>query len=283
MRYSLLSRFQGGFLGSQIGLSNEPFLWSQVGMATAESLIATQRLTFDWLHSEPPLLQATHTASSSEAALATFPVCFYFHDSLSLLRNNLEAAAAVWLRPSASLEDLLTWGYTLALILREQLDPRLGPDVLRKGVLLQLGRYVGAHTLLEQLATSDGGESVKSPSGRSREAELTVALDCFLTTPEDFRLCVQRSASKSGSSLMLTRALAGSLAGTYNSLGGIPSRWRYLGAQRPATQNSLALAKRLFAAWSGVDAAHEASETAAIASAQTIQRRATLKILSQEE
>ena len=278
MRYSLLSRFQGGSLGSLIGetraTQNQNLsVWSQIAIETTEKLIQSGQLTSaDWQQ----LNQINRTATSSETALATLPVILFFHESPSLLAKQLQQAAEVWLHPSASPTELSVWGTAIALALRERLQPAQFVSQL-----LQSLKTVES-PLVQQLEEIQGfidhGIGL-SQICQSRYSPLLKAFYCFGFTPEDFRLSVERAAQSDEAPL--TTALTGALAGVYNSLSGIPLRWR-LSDRHPAISHSLQQSQRLFDNWSGAYAPEAIPTTAAIASVLVMQKRSSLKIISQE-
>lgn len=122
MRYSLLSRYQGGLVGSLVGeiLASKAklgsvSLWSQIAISTGENLTAFRSYSqAGVMASEKPWLLARQTANSSEAALATLPIVLFFHESPSLLQEQLQQAASQWLHPTEAIEDVLAWGQAIS-------------------------------------------------------------------------------------------------------------------------------------------------------------------------
>mgnify|MGYP006266887397 CR=1 FL=1 len=301
MRYSLLSRFQGGLVGSQIGeiLANyyqgrgeslSP--WSQMGIFTTEQLIRSGKLTDkDWERIEKRregFQDLKDSASSSQTALASLPLAVFFHESHHLLTEKLRQAADLWQHPADPWEDVLLWGYAIALALKEKLEPQrfiaqLLADLAtpRTPLVQQLEQVQGF------LARGTGLEQVVAQLSRqyppSRTA-IALAFYCFGHAPEDFRLCVTRAA-RCGCQPEITAALTGALAGVHNSLSGIPARWRLASFRHPRANNCYQKAKSLFAVWSGVYDLNQAELplSAAIASAGAIQPRPSLQIISQKE
>ena len=298
MRYSLLSRFQGGLLGSLIGeIANggEPIsIWSKIGVQATESLIHSgqvapgtwqqlSKLIEDEVNTSSVLQQGSvppiKTASSSEAALATLSMAIFFHESPSLWQETIKKTNLGQGFAQAN-NDLLIWGYAVSLILREK-SAQLIPQLLSListpyGTLVQQLEQV--QFLLDQ---GSGLEEAVHQLTRYAQPSCSIALAlyCFSSTPEDFRLCVKR-AINSGYHPQITSALTGALAGMYNGLGGIPPGWRRL---PPMWKECDRQATRLFSAWSGVyEPDRDVPATAAIASPLTIQKR-SLRIISQEE
>jgi ADP-ribosylglycohydrolase len=241
--------------------------WSKIATCGTESLIRCGRLDVeDWLRqcglSHPSLLLLKTAASSSEAAVATLPMALFFHEDEVKLRQQLLACAAVWLHDSEAYEGVLAVGYAIALALTEKLDfatliPRIitylgtqeTPLVQKlEQVQTLLEQGAGLETTLTQLRRDD---QLRSERSDRSDTSIALAFYCFLSTPEDFRICITRAA-RSGYQTQTTAALTGALSGVYNSITGMPVSWRLwvnrtsLGVQR------LQLADRLLAVWSGV-------------------------------
>jgi ADP-ribosylglycohydrolase len=306
MRYSLLSRFQGGLVGSTIGeigaSSNREIEnrsrpdhplshWNKLGMAVTEHLIRTGQLSpEDWeqIGYEQKIQDWRNTANSGEMALATLPVALFFHDSPGFLREQLRLAAPIWLHPTACLDAVLLWGEAIALALREKLNPQRSiSQLLRRSD----SEATALRHLLEPVQTflSRGSPLAQvvaqiSDRGDSGQVAIALALYCFAATPEDFRLCVLR-ASQTNEQASLTTALTGALAGTYNSFSGIPIDWR-LAIQRAQTSPTLfQYASHLLTVWSGTyqPSLNDLSPSIAVSSALVMQPRSSLNIISQRE
>ncbi|NES97039.1 MAG: ADP-ribosylglycohydrolase family protein [Desertifilum sp. SIO1I2] len=270
MRYSLLSRFQGTFCGSVLGE-----LWGLNLPELSRGQFPSALTSGGWydfaIASTHNLLKANLTervaTSPSPAALgAIVPIACFYHENRLLLQQQLASLGQSYaFTPEVQLNAVIL-SQILALIFKEQLLVPLNvlPHLIEqfnselehldsKELLPQLHHL---QTLLEQGATL---EAVESQLNHSCAATLSMlrALYCFLSTPEDFRLVVLRSA-RTSKTPQLTSAIAGMLAGAYNSFSGIPLSWR-LGwhklSQVQGTQPDLhhlsQLAHHLWAAWSG--------------------------------
>lgn len=241
--------------------------WSQIATSSTESLIRCGGLDLEDLllecgTSQPSLLSLKNTADSSQLAVATLPIALFFHEDLVKLRQQLLKKSAVWQRDSQESEGALAVAYAIALALTEKLDfAQLIPQTLaylgasQTPLGLQLGQV---QMLLEQGA---GLERVltemrcyfqqRQEPRLSSEISIALAFYCFLSTPEDFRLCVIR-ATRTGYQPQITAALTGALSGAYNSIMGIPVVWRLATDQLGTGLEKLDLADRLLAVWSGV-------------------------------
>ncbi len=312
MQYSLLNRFRGALLGtiaaeilgsggehrrvldkatlilpqSEDAQPSERFsLWSQIAACGTESLIRCGKLDReDWvLHSG--MTQLKSAASSSEAAVATLPIALFFHDDQVKLRQQLLQAAAVWQQEPNRPDGALAVAFAIALALTEKLNvTTLIPQTL---AYLETSQTPLVHqleqvqTLLEQGAGLDRTltqlhrevQRQGTPSGHPY-IPIALAFYCFLSTPEDFRLCVSR-AVRTGHQSQITAALTGALAGVYNSIIGIPVSWRLAADRISNTVGGLQQADRLLALWSGVYDVSSAQRCpwTAVAAPQVIQRR----------
>ncbi|HEY9600381.1 MAG TPA: ADP-ribosylglycohydrolase family protein [Allocoleopsis sp.] len=240
--------------------------WSQIATCGSESLTRCGRLDVDdWVleceRTQPSLVLLKTTASSSEAVVATLPIALFFHDDRIQLRQQLQKATSMWLHDAEASDGALAVAFAIALALTEKLDVvTLIPQILEylesdRTPLVQLLEEV--QILVEQGAGLDKTltqlrRTVQLSGEKSHRSYLSIALAfyCFLSTPEDFRLCVTR-AIRTGSQCQIVAAIAGALAGAYNSIIGIPIGWRLAANQLDVTVKTLQQADRLLAVWSG--------------------------------
>lgn len=266
-----------------------PSDWSQIATCGIESLIDCGRLDAeDWViqagKRQPSLALLKSTASSHEAAVATLPIALFFHDDQIKLRQQL--LCTIWQRESQECEGILAVGYAIALALTEKLDcANLIPEILAylgttqtplvqqlEQVQILIEQGAGLDTTLTQLrrAAQLRGESVVCAN-----TSIALSFYCFLSTPEDFRLCVTRAAH-CAIYPQISATITGALAGAYNSNIGIPVGWRLALNRIGSGVERLQIADRLLAVWSGVyhTWAIESCQWAAIAAPRVIQRRA---------
>ena len=304
VRYSLLTRFQGGLLGSLIGEiigSNSKLSdWSEIGIGATKSLVSKRILDqADWLEQiqrrRESLLDLKNTASSSEAAVATLPIALFFHESPALLEEQLLACTETWQLPNEPAEDVLAFGSAVASALTERVGASRWIAPTSTQLISQILTYLGTSPTplkqqLEQLsdlfARQAGLEEAVTQLTRQDKGghtPIALALYCFCYTPQDFRLCIARAA-QTGYQPQVTAALAGALSGTYNSFIGIPIGWRIHRHQDPLLSEIYPLAEQLFAVWSGVyqlSNTDQVIKSAAVAPAGMIQPRSSLSIISQ--
>lgn len=293
MRYSLLSRFQGGWLGSAIGALRgwgEPEFCAELrlGGAIADCLIRRDpwqpEVCLQSLQCRSDSFAALPAAvQRSKIALAVLPIIFDNCEDLESMRSRLEDIAAAEQLSAATLEDLKVWGEAIALILSENmaLSPWLF-DLLERYDQRQspLGKMLAKTS---QLINAEKGlrQAIGELSDRDNPDPLAIALYCFAGTPSDFRLCVTR-AQQVERFARLTAALTGAIAGAHNGFQGIPTAWRLQALSDPQVKRIARQAEQLFAAWSGVyPLSHSLSPRSAIAPAGTLQPRRSLKIVSQ--
>lgn len=303
MRYSLLNRFEsawlGGMLGEALGQNNQqkdwlkisnyqPSIWIRQGMAIAQSLCNLGRL-------EPQNEEASEVgrdssevnSNSSQTALTALPIILFYHENFSLLAAQLRQNPRYWHYSTVILEDVLIWGYILALALREKLDAKYLVDRVLVGVgakstpligqLKQINIFLAQGRGLEQVM-----EKLATRANLSQIA-LALAVYFFATTPEDFYLSISR-ASRTGKLAPITSALTGILAGAYNGIAGIPLNWYIPSRTNLVYQTAQQQAKHLYQVWSGIDRLDAAEISGlVVASPKVIQSRSSLSIISQKE
>ena len=114
------------------------------------------------------------------------------------------------------------------------------------------------------------------------QRQMAAALYCFLSTPEDLRLCILRSQQQEKNIPGLS-ALTGSLAGAYNSTSGIPIQWHQLINNHSELKDYKEQIDFLFAKWSGICYPSKTGIPAQqpVASGGTIQARRNWRMISQ--
>ncbi|HEY9667573.1 MAG TPA: ADP-ribosylglycohydrolase family protein [Coleofasciculaceae cyanobacterium] len=239
--------------------------WSQLATDGAQSLIHCGRLDLDdWmLSSEGTLSEVVlkSAPSSSEAAVATLPIVLFFHEDEVKLRQQLLACSAIWQDNPDTTEGVLAVAYAIVLALTEKLNV----DTLIPRTLAYLGtsqtplvkQLEQIQRLLEQGAGLDKTLCQLRRDAQSRgeplaghHTSIALAFYCFLSTPEDFHLCIRRATCTYQP--QTTATLTGALAGVYNSLIGIPVGWRLSANHLSSGLHRLQLADRLLEVWSGV-------------------------------
>ena len=305
MGYSLLSRFRGVLLGSLLGdaLTTEIELSSRLSDTQTpdwykilhyQSSEWTDRLRQVCLMLNEsgelkPLTRLPESWSSGEAAYLALPIILSYHENYSLLQQRIRETAQYWQWSTEVLEDVLIWGYIIALILREKLDERniIGQLLLDAGTK-QTSLFQQLQQVESWLSASLSWEQVlQQLSRQAREWSIPLSLYCFSSTPEDFYLSIYR-ATQYQSQAKITAILTGALAGGYNNIMGIPTAWRKLSWQNHLYQAIDRQGKILFANWSGVYSQAEKLDEVkikqkAVAAPGTIQARSSLIVISQQE
>jgi hypothetical protein len=267
MRYSLVNRVRGTFLGAILGknLANQSVCdLGEIAVLGSESLILLGRLDVeDWLKRYQKAsvdLEITDT-TWGKIILATLPVAIFFHEDTIKLKYNLLQVLQIWNPTPVVIDAALVMGYAIAKSLTEKLDPltliHQTISFLGKAETAIPENLLKVNTLLEQGA---GLEQARLEFSRQDKISNNIALAfyCFLSTLEDFRLTVLRSADNSLKQNFWCCALTGALSGAYNSTVGIPVNWQVLlsASNQPVWGMSnfpqmLELADALVAVWSG--------------------------------
>lgn len=297
MRFSLLYQFQAGLLGTLIGetlsfeakkpLSVKTPLSNILGQVTEQWLERGSFTVSDWYYLYQNLRANGQNVEDSDLALiVSIPLILRFHDDFNLFREQIQLIRDGWQLPLETFEDILIWGYTIALILRSKVEPQqlLGQLLKIKSTtatpLLEDLKQV--QTLLDQQVPLFQGirQLDRQPSST---IAIAITLYIFNSTPEDFRLCLLR-ASRVPHQSRIIMFLVGMLAGVYNSIRGMPISWRVASQKDPLGQKLYQFAIELFSTWSGVYTANNAQfQEIAIASPGIIQPRTNLKIISQQD
>ncbi|MEB3181454.1 MAG: ADP-ribosylglycohydrolase family protein [Nostocaceae cyanobacterium] len=288
MKFSVLSRFRGSLLGALIaearvfetlGLSeiqamesHQPLIeWGEIAVIGAKSIISQGTLDIDdWLNRQKqvyPQSQAIEE-SSPKAILSVLPVALFFHDNPVKLRENLLKAINLWQNQPIIRDGALAIGYAIAQAVGETLNP----VTLIEQTISFLGNtetcipqfFLKVNKLLAQGA---GLEEANSELNREQKpaAAIALAFYCFLSTPDDFRLAVERGTQIVGTH-GLTSVLTAAISGAYNSTIGIPLRWHPTTTKKARDRinrvstkwgmnneaEMLELAECLFAVWAGM-------------------------------
>ncbi|HLP91585.1 MAG TPA: ADP-ribosylglycohydrolase family protein [Nostocaceae cyanobacterium] len=277
MRYSLVNRFRGAFLGAFLGesvaksqLADQNTSYCDLGklaVSGTESLIRFGRLDIhDWV--ERQQLAGNHD-DWGKIILATLPLCLFFHENPTQLKQNLQQVLKIWGQDHPALQDaILAFGYAIAKSLTEQLSPHLLiPQIItfldnRTNPIAQ--NLLKVNTLFEQSA-SLAIVQTQLNSSEQISTDFALAFYCFLSTLEDFQLAVLRasySAEENQTSFVKRESIAaitGTLSGVYNSTAGMPINWQVLFSPKnsPAWglnnfSQMLELSDALVAVWSGV-------------------------------
>ena len=149
MRRTLLSRFQGGFLGAALGEilatqwadcssnirtdakaevnSGETELniadslvpnWGRLAIAQMRYMTSSPSAFFD-----PPAGPAKLSTSSAGLAIALLPLAFFYHEDINLFHRQVQQRLEQWQVPSEVGRGAIVMGHAISLILREQFQP----------------------------------------------------------------------------------------------------------------------------------------------------------------
>jgi hypothetical protein len=264
MRYSVVNRVRGTFLGALIG---EHFVlagkkqsqinldqhysqstldsknreveqissghWQKLMILGAESLIELGRFDFDdWVRRQQQagiILEASKL-SSPEIILLTLPVALFCHENPIKLRQSLLDVVKIWDDDPLVQDWTLVVGYAIAQSLTDKLT--------RLALIPQAISFLGAtptrvpkilFKLNNLLGEHTGLEKTQVELNRENKLNYTMAMAfyCFLSTLEEFRLSILR-ANRVNSYSPEISAITGALSGAYNSTVGIPVSWHFL-------------------------------------------------------
>jgi hypothetical protein len=293
MEHLLLNRFQGALIGGniiyinsyQITLNQLIIETTPAIMSGINSLIYNGGLDDqDWADNI-----SIDVHSPIQAMITMVPLMLFFHDDRIKLREILINVSHSWKLDWETCSSAVAIGYIISRSLTESFNPRT--------IIAQiLDEMVNLHPLLfQELGTIDRlweqSNSLHQVTQRlittphTIIASTVLAIYCLLSTPEDFSLAARRAYQMEDRS-QLTCSLIGILAGTQNSLTGIPLNG-YIATQDRAQW--LQAAESLLTSWAGVYQEHGSDRSVAlspasaqptvayplpVASPQVIQRRA---------
>ncbi len=271
MRYSLVSRVRGAFLGAFLGESltnpNNCNL-GKVAVLGTESLISLGKLDVDdWLkrQQQAGIELETNINSWGQIILATLPVVMFFHEDTGKMREKILEVQKIWNRQNEPIvrDASLIIGYAIAQSLNEKLNPHSliseMVSFLDKTSTSLPQQLINVNDLLKKGAGLEIAQRELS-STEQLTSNIGLAFYCFGSTLEDFPLTVLRANQNHDfANQDVTSAIAGVLSGSYNSTVGIPVNWQI----SPSVTKSpawglenftqiLKLADRMMAVWSGV-------------------------------
>jgi len=206
---------------------------------------------------------SSHPPTSAELAIATLPVLLFFHEDGAMLRQHLHTTLERWQCPITAEPEVLAVAWVMAASLQDQSVPDILSSLLaqvrsleqRTDNFLPILECLSA--LLQQRAGLQSAVSQLLSGQENRDGgAIALALYCFLSTPEDFGLCVGR-AIHANSGMAGLVALTAALSAANTGITGLPLDWQPMQREPvfPSGQpgETLAdLAGRLLAVWAGV-------------------------------
>lgn len=298
MRYSLVSRFQGGWFGSILGEGlieeNDQLRWQDdpTRLWTVQGMSGRDRTLPE---NFSPKVAAPMTPAM--AAVLLLPIIFLHYEDPEDLRSRVVDAIAKDFAPQVEagasattsewLAEVLLWSHAISLVLLDTLAPDLFLRQLSVRTHALTTPLVSAIAALPQVLNGTGESRVLQ---RQWSLELNVdqqtfawALLCFVTTPESWSVAVARSRRVAAAwSLPWLPALVGAISGCYNSSSGLPFRQVNL-LPEAIKSNINQQTQQLFTIWSGGLPSQVITDpVGAIAPAGKLQTRRSRPLISQK-
>lgn len=268
-----------------------PFAWGKVAVRWAEALV--QYGNWRELELDPPAELAgspgreqetargsDQPVSGAELAIAALPIVLFLHDNPLRLQQVLSQIATQWRIDPTEIEAVWIVSQALISILKEPMTPfnllpKLVDQIRQHGkpqdfqsgfvsaleqvqTFLQSGASLRTATLQFQTARPASARPASASVYSMTTGAVCLALYCFLSTPDDFRLALLR-AGQAGGSPQIVCGLTGALAGAYSSTAGLPLVWRLVKTEASTVlswgvtgDQIKQLATQLFWVWSGV-------------------------------
>lgn len=193
-------------------------------------------------------------------------------------------------------QDILIWSYLVTFCLNDEFElEQFNFASVTKSIVDRVESEETSLTTKLQLAVEAAvnglglQQLVKKmlATGSTQQTAIALAWYLFITTPNNFRLSIQRTINLPLNLAWLTAALTGTLSGAYNGLIGIPWSWRSTICQNPDLDSENKIIRQLLGNWLGIylvnnqrDFPHP--QLHAVANCQAIQPRKNLKIISQK-
>ncbi|NJR45154.1 MAG: hypothetical protein HC775_04745 [Hyellaceae cyanobacterium CSU_1_1] len=306
MHHNTYDRFGGSWWGGIIGqtIANQADALTQswvlerrqiAEMLLSEKLNRTNLASFLASQSADSRLNEVNNEKYHSNLLSLLPSIILQTDEPNLylrLMPNLKSVQANSNIVFSQNINILIWGYLLTTVLNHQthlweqalsieeiFNPNLIPNPLTEKLSIVLQGIKSGSSLqqiTEQLSSKD----------QLQATAIALAWYCFVTTPHDFKLSVQRAARVDSKLSWLTITLTSTLSGAYNGMTVILDNWRTDIEQNQSWQLENHLLLKLLRFWLGVYAVEQNYgaynlELDAIALPQFIQPRQSLKIISQ--
>ncbi|NJK55273.1 MAG: hypothetical protein HC939_04440 [Pleurocapsa sp. SU_5_0] len=306
MHHNTYDRFGGSWWGGIIGqtIANQADALTQswvlerrqiAEMLLSEKLNRTNLASFLASQSADSRLNEVNNEKYHSNLLSLLPSIILQTDEPNLylrLMPNLKSVQANSKIVFSQNINILIWGYLLTTVLNHQthlweqalsieeiFNPNLIPNPLTEKLSIVLQGIKSGSSLqqiTEQLSSKD----------QLQATAIALAWYCFVTTPHDFKLSVQRAARVDSKLSWLTITLTSTLSGAYNGMTVILDNWRTDIEQNQSWQLENHLLLKLLRFWLGVYAVEQNYgaynlELDAIALPQFIQPRQSLKIISQ--
>lgn len=285
MKYSLVSKFQGAYVGYFLGkkiLNDNQLIHTNISSIIQEIIDKSENDFALWKKYNCNL------TNLSDIIIGFLPWILYYHDNWHQLKDLIIKVGNLNNLENEDIELLEIWIYEFVLILREKLDIRhpvkqlTNVKQLKHSFNLKLLNLIEI-SLSQGISSKQFLETLLTQTSNLYKIELLFSLYLFWSVPEDFFLTIKRGVSVADR-LYNTVSLTGILIGAYNSLSGIPLYYLNLIQNNQVFIDDLAMIKKIFIFWSGIY--HYDRENFAlslIATPKTFQPRSSLQIISQEQ
>ncbi|MEC4806756.1 MAG: hypothetical protein SAJ12_16425 [Jaaginema sp. PMC 1079.18] len=298
MRYSLASRFQGGWLGSVLGegLIEEKGRWR---WRCYPETLWTMRGMYGGDRAMAEMFSARTQVRMTQSAIAVLvlPLILLHYDDPEELQSRLVEAIApdfapeIPRRAGAStpewVADVWVWSHALALVLLDTLAPDLFLTQLYDRTRDLPTPLVSAIAALPQMLHEPRrARMLQSPSSLPLNADqqtLAWALLSFAMTPESWSVAMRRSrAIAKTAALPWLPALVGAISGCYNGVSGLP--FRQLRCLPESIKEEICQeSQQLLTIWSGsLLSQPRTAVVGAIAPGGKLQKRRSRPVISQK-
>lgn len=307
MHHNTYDRFGGSWWGGIIGqtIVNQADALTQswvlerrqiAEMLLSEKLNRTNLASFLASQSADSRLNEVNNWQYHSNLLSLLPSIILQTDEPNLylrLMPDLESVQANSNIVSSQNINILIWGYLLTTVLNHQThlwEQALSiEEIFNRNRMLKSPLIEKLSIVLQGIKSGNSLQQITeqlSSKDQFQATAIALAWYCFVTTPHDFKLSVQRAARVDSKLAWLTITLTSTLSGAYNGMTVILDNWRTDVEQNQSWQLENHLLLKLLRFWLGVYDVEQNYgaynlELDAIALPQFIQTRQSLKIISQ--
>ena len=301
-----LGSWWGGIIGQSlvsqsVSLLSEDLFWQP--WLKRRSQIAQMLLEPEQNHSLASIARSIEEEAESGSCLQynsnllfLLPLIIFNGDRQDFTLQNLDKynfKAANSIKGSDASPNVLLWSYLLTTVLSYQTD-LLSLKLTTEAIFdrSQISQSPVAEKLklvdraIERGITLEELKAKLSAETGLQSTAIALSWYCFVSTPYNSKLSIQRAARVEPNLAWLTTALTGTLSGAYNGMARISVNWRIDSEPSPRSSREHDLFIKLFKSWLGIYAPDKNAELCdlgvnAIAPARSIQPRPSLRIISQ--
>ncbi len=247
MNPSLLNRFRGSLLGFKVAnfISPEKQIllnWEIINQKIIIDLINNEKISRETCEAIPLILKDS-SISPGEFTLIILPLILFFHETESLLYEQLETIKQYNDINPENIEKVMIFRKIINLILNKE-KPLLSYLLTISPSLEKIETFLDNRMTLTELKKQFRQKTTLDSN------YLLLSLYCFYRTPDNFKLSILQ-ASQFNYPVIL--GITAAISGAYNGYYGIPVSWRLNISLKDQENLLYQQISQLWAKWAGVD------------------------------